>query len=117
MPHEERDPASIFDMLDSAKSVTRMVGGVSFEEFVADRKLYRAVEREIEIIGEAANRVSKQMKAAHGEVPWTKIVGTRNRLIHEYDEIRLAIIYRIATVHMSELIPQLEQILGSLPPP
>src|ERR1700722_13003724 len=117
MPHEGRDPASIYDMLDSAKSVVRMVGGVSFAEFISDRKLYRAVERELEIIGEAANRISKEMKAAQPDVPWGKIIGTRHRLIHEYDEIRLAIVFRIATVHLGELIPQLERILAVLPPP
>jgi uncharacterized protein with HEPN domain len=91
MPHKHRDPAVIFDMLDAARSVLRMTRDVSFQEFVTDRKLYRAIEREIEIIGEAADRVSKPLQKAHPEVPWAKIIGTRNRLVHEYDEIRLAI--------------------------
>lgn len=116
MPPKQRDGSFIYDMLDSASSVRTMVAEVPFHGFVQDRKLYRAVEREIEIIGEAANRVSNDLKNAHPEVPWDKIVGTRHRLAHEYDEIQLAIIYRIATVHMSDLIPQLERILATLPP-
>jgi uncharacterized protein with HEPN domain len=116
MPHNDRDASFIYDMLDSARSVQAMIKPVIFSDFVQDRKLYRAVEREIEIIGEAANRVSGELKAAHPDVPWTKIIGTRHRLAHEYDEIQLAIIYRIATVHIGELVPQLERILASLSP-
>lgn len=116
MPHNDRDASYIYDMLDSARSVQDMTRAVLFSGFVQDRKLYRAVEREIEILGEAANRVSDELKAAHPEVPWVKIVGTRHRLAHEYDEIQLAIIYRIATGHMGELISQLERILDSLTP-
>jgi len=116
MPHKQRDVSFVYDMLDSARSVRSMVAAIPFQGFIQDRKLYRAVEREIEIIGEAANRVSNDLKNAHPEVPWEKIVGTRHRLAHEYDEIQLAIVYRIATIHMPELIPQLEQILTALPP-
>jgi uncharacterized protein with HEPN domain len=115
MPPKQRDVSFVYDMLDSARSVRSMVGAAVFQEFVQDRKLYRAIEREIEIIGEAANRISIDLKKAHPEVPWEKIVGTRHRLAHEYDEIQLAIIYRIATVHMRDLIPQLEQILAAFP--
>jgi uncharacterized protein with HEPN domain len=116
MPHEIRDPAFILDMLDSARSVIKMTEAVPFDRFVSNRQLYRAVEREIEIIGEAANRVSKELTLAHPEVPWSKIIGTRHRLAHEYGEIQLAIIFRIATIHIAELIPQLEKILAELPP-
>lgn len=116
MPPKQRDVSFVYDMLDSARSVRSMAAAVPFQEFVQDRKLYRAVEREIEIIGEAANRISNDLKNAHPEVPWGKIVGTRHRLAHEYDEIQLAIIYRIATVHMRDLIPSLELILAKLSP-
>jgi uncharacterized protein with HEPN domain len=88
MPHEPRDASFIFDMLDAALSVQKMTRDVPFSVFVPDRKLYRAVEREIEIIGEAANRISDALKLAHQDVPWTKIIGTRHRLAHEYDEIQ-----------------------------
>ncbi len=114
MPHNDRDASFIYDMVDSVRSVQEMTKAVAFSDFVQDRKLYRAVERELEIIGEAANRVSSELKAAHPDVPWVKIIGTRHRLAHEYDEIQLAIIYRIATVHIVELLPQLQRILASL---
>ena len=116
MPPKQRDVSFVYDMLDSARSVQSMVSAVPFPGFVQDRKLYRAIEREIEIIGEAANRISKDLKNAHPEIPWEKIIGTRHRLAHEYDEIQLAIIYRIATVHVPDLIPQLEKILAALSP-
>jgi len=116
MQPEDRDPSFIFDMLDAARSAREMTRGSSLDGFSRDRKLYRAVEREIEIIGEAANQLSARLKSSHPEVPWDKIVGTRHRLAHDYAEIQLAIIFKIATVHLDELIPQLERILQTLKP-
>ena len=53
-PHEPRDPASIHDMLDSARAAVAMTAGVSFHDVASNRQLYRAIEREVEIVGEAA---------------------------------------------------------------
>lgn len=116
-PHEPRDPAYIHDMLDSARAAVAMTRDASFHDFAANRQLYRAIEREIEIVGEAARRVSVALKQACGEIPWSRIVGTRHRLAHEYDEIKLAILYRIARVHLPELIVQLEELIAQFPPP
>lgn len=116
-PHEPRDPASIHDMLDSARAAVAMTAGVSFHDFASNRQLYRAIEREVEIVGEAARRVSDVLKQAVPAIPWSRIVGTRNRLAHEYDQIKLAILYRIARVHLPELIFQLEELIAQLPPP
>lgn len=58
-PHESRDPASIHDMLDSACAAVAMTASVSFHDFAANRQLYRAIEREVEIVGEAAPRFGR----------------------------------------------------------
>lgn len=67
----------------------------------------------MEIIGEAARRVSDEFKANHSEIPWRNIIGLRNILIHEYGEIRISRIWQIATTNVSELI----DLINSLIPP
>ena len=115
MSPEERDPKYLWDMLDSARAVRRYVSGVEWREYAGNRMLRRAVERELEIIGEAARNVSESLKKAHAEVPWVQIVGLRNVLAHEYGEIRQERLWAVATTHVPELISSLEG-LAPLPP-
>jgi uncharacterized protein with HEPN domain len=87
-----------------------MTAGLTFELFCSDRKTRRAIEREIEIIGEAARFISGTLKAAHPEIPWEKIAATRHRLAHEYGAIQNEILFRIATFHVPELMGTLENL-------
>jgi len=75
-----------------------------------------AVEREVEIIGEAARRVSEPFREAHPEIPWQTIIAQRNVLAHEYGEIRQDLMWRVATTRMGELILVLESLIPPLPP-
>jgi len=75
-----------------------------------------AVERHLEIIGEAANRVSRSFREAHPEIPWQRIVAQRNVLAHEYGEIENTLVWRVATIRIPELIQQLQRLLPPLPP-
>ena len=107
MRPDKPDEGWLWDMLDSARAVVDMVRGLTLDDYRNDRRTRRAVEREVEIIGEAANNVSEAMQLAHPEIPWRKIIGQRHRLSHEYGEIQDDILWRVATVHVPELIPQL----------
>ena len=80
MPPEAKDAAYLWDMLDAARAIQNFVLPHSFEEYKSDRMLRGAVERHIEIIGEAASRVSRGFQAAHPEIPWRQIVAQRNIL-------------------------------------
>jgi len=81
--------------------------------FLADRVLKLAVERGVEIIGEAADKLSPTFQATHPAVPWREIIGQRNILAHEYGQIDHELLYKTAT----EDIPELIELLGSLLPP
>ena len=74
MPPDARDPKYLWDMLDAARTVLRMTAGVSYDEYRQNRMMQLAVERAIEIIGEAARRVSDSFQTAHPEIPWRPIV-------------------------------------------
>jgi len=114
MQHEEKDAGYLWDMLDSAKTISNFVYGVSFNQYMQDRKLQLAVERSIEIIGEAARHVSKAVQDTHPDIPWPSIIDQRNVLAHEYGEIKQELIWKVATVRIPELIAALEPMV---PPP
>ena len=114
MPPDERDAGYLLDMLQHARGVVRALRGRTLNEYLGDEDLRLAVERRIQIIGEAARRVSERYQAAHPEIPWRKIVAQRNVLAHEYGEIQDDIIWRVANVSMPELIALLEPLV---PPP
>ena len=69
-------------MLDAAKEALRFIAGRGKEDLAADRQLALALIKEIEIIGEAASRISIEVKDSRPDIPWPAIVGMRNRLIH-----------------------------------
>ena len=117
MRPEERDPAHLWDMLEAARTLLDFTEGVTQEEFLAtgrDREIRRlAVERKLEILGEAARRVRSHFRDEHPEVPWREIVGLRNVISHEYDKVNYTEIYRI----VRQRIPQLITLLKPLVPP
>ncbi len=115
MQPESKDAAYLWDMLDAARAIQKFVVSRSFEDYGSDRMLRGAVERHLEIIGEAANRVSRGFRSAHPEIPWLRIIAQRNVLTHEYGEIDDALIWRVATARIPELISQLERIMPPLP--
>ncbi len=80
---EDRDAGYLWDMPDSAKTISNFVSGVSFNQYMPNRHLQLAVERALEIIGEAARRVSKGFQDEHSDIPWQNIIAQRNVLAHE----------------------------------
>ncbi len=83
------------------------------EDLESDELYSLAMARLLEILGEAASRVSKERQSRHPEIPWAQIVGLRNRLIHGYDTIDPDIVWQILTQDLPTLIESLERILAS----
>ena len=77
MQSESRDSAYLWEMLEAALSVREFVKDLASEQFLQNRMVQAAVERQVEIMGEAARRVSDPFKEAHLEIPWQRIVGMR----------------------------------------
>ena len=115
MPLEMRDPAYLWDMLDAAASIRQFAQGATFHEYATNKLIRSAVERQLEILGEASRRVSEGFKEAHPEVPWRQIVGLRNLLAHEYGDIQHERVWQIATKNIPALIVQLEPLLPPRP--
>ncbi len=107
MQPDQRDAAYLWDMLDAARTVEQLSSGLDFTQYSNDRRTQLAVERSLEIIGEAAGRVSALFRNAHPEIPWRQIIGQRNVLIHEYGEIKQERIWKV----IRENVPQLIELL------
>lgn len=105
-----RDVAHLRDMLDACGRIARFVRGKTLDEYRRDDLLRSAVERQIEIIGEAARRVSDDFRGAHPEIAWRPIIAQRHILAHEYGEIEDDLIWRVATIHVPALRLLLEVI-------
>ncbi|MEG3435550.1 DUF86 domain-containing protein [Pannus brasiliensis CCIBt3594] len=100
------------DMLDSARLARDFVAGIDREAFELDLMRQAAVTRKLEIIGEAARRISMETQTAIPAIPWPKIIGMRNRLVHEYDELDLEVIWDTVQLALPELINTLENIIS-----
>jgi len=98
-------------MLDHAREAVSMVQGKTRVDLDTDRKLNLALVRLLEIIGEAAGRISKEDRDRYSNIPWAEIVGLRNRLIHGYDEVDFDILWEIVTADLQSLIKNLEKLL------
>ena len=100
-------------MLDHAREALVLAQGKTRADLDTDRLLNLALVRLLEIIGEAANRISEEEQARHAEIPWPQIVSLRNRLIHGYDSVDFDILWQIVTEDLPPLIASLERIVFS----
>ena len=115
MRPDDRDAAYLLDMLEAARKVRDYVRGKTFADFEASPMLRDAVERNVEIIGEAARLVSDAFKTTHPEVPWRQIVAQRNVLVHQYRTIDEKELWEVAEVHIPRLIADLEPLVPPAP--
>ncbi len=114
-PDSGRDAVHLWDMLKAVKGVVSSLRGSTFARYVEDEDLRLATERRIEIIGEAARRVSSEFKEAHPEIPWRRIVDQRNVLVHAYDEIADDRIWLLTVSEIPLLIQQLATLVPAPP--
>lgn len=113
MTPEERDLALLFDMIRAARKIVAYVADLSLEDYERNEMLRDAVERNVEIVGEAARHISRVFQDAHPEIAWRGIVAQRHVLAHEYGAVQADKIWRVATIHVPALIVQLAPFLPS----
>ncbi len=106
-----RDEAYLYDILESAKTAIEYMRGKDWDSFSEDILLQDAVVRRLEIIGEAAGRVSLETQEKYKHLPWQDMKGTRNKVIHEHDSIRLDVIWDIVHKDLPGLVEELEKII------
>lgn len=105
------DRIRITHMRDACESIRRFIEGKSSADLAGDQMLQFALVRAIEIIGEAAGRVSENVQKAAPEIPWREAVGIRNRLVHAYFDVDLDILWQTAVESVPQLQERLEKLL------
>lgn len=107
----ERDEVRLRDMLDEARQAQKFIAGKTRDDLDNDAMLSYAVIRAVELIGEAASKVTEETRKQYPQIEWQNIIGTRNRIIHDYKNVDLGIVWQIVTRNLPLLIAQLEKIL------
>ena len=105
------DVVNLFDILDSAQVIMTHVEGVTPEKFSQDVVLQDFVIRRIEIIGEAVSRISPEFREKHPEIPWKKIKGMRDVMIHCYDNIDMNLVWDAVEKSIPRLIKSVELLI------
>ena len=108
------DTVSLRHMLDYARTACRLATDRVRADLASDEMLQLALTRAVEVVGEAARRVTQEGRARYTGIPWLEITGTRDRLIHGYDKVDLDLLWNIITVDLPPLIAELERILDAL---
>ncbi len=111
---QHNDTIRLRHMLDHAQEAVAMVGGKDRSDLHRDRVLELALVRLVEIIGEAAARVSPETQDRYPGIPWKEVVGMRNRLVHGYDSVDLDVLWDTLEDDLPPLIAELEQILKDI---
>jgi uncharacterized protein with HEPN domain len=107
----DEDRIRIGYMIDAAEDALRFIADRSRSDLDTDRMLLFALVRAVEIIGEAATKVSDGTRNAHPGIPWKSVIGMRHRLVHAYFDIDADILWVAATVEIPALLAQLKPIL------
>jgi uncharacterized protein with HEPN domain len=107
MREKIRDKGRLEHILESIAYIIDFTDGIDFEDFAKDAKLRFAVIKNMEIIGEASNMLTKEIREQHPEIPWRKIVDLRHVLIHGYYQISFESVWKII---QKDLLPLKEQI-------
>lgn len=100
----------VCDIKEALGRINGYVEDLSYDGFLKDAKTQDAVIRNIEIVGEAAKGISNEFKKSHSLIPWKKLAGVRDRLIHHYFGVNFDIIWNIAKDDLPHLIAEFEKI-------
>lgn len=98
-------------MLEATRQIEEFVAGFEYTRFAEDRRTASAVVRQLEILGEAASRIPTEVRDRYPHIPWRGMISMRNRLIHGYFGVDLAIVWDTAVRFVPQVHPELERIL------
>jgi uncharacterized protein with HEPN domain len=107
------DQVYLGHMLDMARKASVRVAELDWEQYDNDEDLRLALIHLVQVIGEAARRVSAEGQQAYPEIPWREIIGMRNRIVHDYLGVDEDVVWEVARNDLPSLIAVLERIVPS----
>ena len=114
MREELRDPSRLSHMVDSINNVNKYMEGKTESDLSSDSMLFFAVVKNIEIVGEAAYKLTNEFKSAHSATPWRQIVAMRHILVHGYYQVTASEIYNVYVKDLPVLLSQLKSYLDEI---
>jgi uncharacterized protein with HEPN domain len=103
------------DILDNAKKASDFINGMTENDFLRDEKTIFAVIRALEIVGEATKKIPDGVRGKYPGIPWREMTGMRDKLIHDYVGVNLAVIWKTVTEDMPKLISLVKQVIEDQP--
>ena len=108
---EQRWRGWVEDILEAVTEVQSFIADMTFEQFRADRRTFKAVEADLVIIGEAAGRVPEEVRSAHPEVPWQLMRSMRNRIVHVYFNVDPVMLWDTVQQDLPKLVEPLQKAM------
>jgi uncharacterized protein with HEPN domain len=100
------------DILDAISKIREFVGEMDYDSFSKDEKTTFAVVRALEIVGEASKHIPEDVRTAHSHLPWREMAGIRDKLIHDYFGVDLAVVWKTINEDLPALEPEIRSILS-----
>ena len=110
-----RDRLFLLDIVGACQKIDRFIDGKTFEEFAQDEILFDATVRNLQNIGEAVRCLPEETRALRSDIEWTRIVGLRHLLVHQYFGVDEEIVWDLAVNRCPQLLRAVEDILQRLP--
>lgn len=107
-----RDMAYFIDIAEAAKLALSYVSNMTLEQFLEDIQCQDSVIRRLEIIGEAARRISEESRRTYPDLPWKEMTGMRNLLIHDYDEVDMYLVWQTVQKDLPDLLSRIEKAIN-----
>lgn len=104
----------VLHILKAIEEIRQFTQGLSYDDFVNDHKTLRAVERNIEIIGETSAKIPQDIRNMYPEIPWSGMKGMRNAISHGYEQVEYQAVWDVVKERLPDLQAKLEKI--ALPP-
>lgn len=107
-----RDSASLSDIVETCQALASLTDGLDEVGFLDDLRSQWAILYGITVLGEATKRLSRAYRSRHPEVPWRKVAGMRDILVHDYDGVDLVAVWQVATIEVPALLAAVQPLLA-----
>lgn len=109
-----KDKSYLWDIAEACKDIIQFTENINYDDFCSNKMIRFAVERQILVVGEAANHISVLFRTENEGIPWLKIIGMRNIIAHDYGEILVERIWLTAIKHIPDLLKSIEPFITKL---